>query len=311
MQDALFDEARHTIARGSKSFAAAARLFRPEMRRDVMLLYSWCRHCDDVTDGQALGHGALATADRGVLARLQTESRAAAAGRPGPELPYRALTEVCRRHPLTDWMIDDHLQGFELDVAGWQPETLDDSLRYSYHVAGVVGIMMARIMNVNDSEVLARACDLGIAFQLTNIARDVVEDARGGRCYLPAAWLREAGLQLQDLGHPDRQGRSFTLVERLLHTAEPYYDSARIGVSYLPPRAAWAIATALSVYRDIGRRLLRRGPQALMLRSSTGRSRKLLRVVAASPALWRGNQRDHGSRDPALWTAPSLQQNFP
>ncbi len=307
MQDRLYQQAHQTIGKGSKSFAAAARLFRRDMRRDVMLLYCWCRHCDDLTDGQALGHGALTTAGPEVLARLQAESRQAAAGRPGPELPYLALAEVCGRHPLANWMIDDHLQGFALDVAGWQPETLDDSLRYSYHVAGVVGIMLARIMDVDDHAILTRACDLGIAFQLTNIARDLVEDAHGGRCYLPRSWLHDADLELPALTRPESHSQAYPLVERLLQVAEPYYASARIGVRYLPPRAAWAIATALSVYRDIGRGLLRRGPRALAIRSSTGAARKLARIATATPALWQRDDRSPPLREPALWTAPALR----
>lgn len=306
--DALFNEARRTIARGSKSFAAAARLFRPAMRRDVMLLYAWCRHCDDVTDGQALGHGALATASEEVLSRLQAQSRAAAAGNPDQELPFQALAEVCRRHQLERWMIDDHLEGFQLDVEDWRPGTLDDSLRYSYHVAGVVGIMMARIMDVRDRVVLARACDLGMAFQLTNMARDVVEDARGGRCYLPSEWLDEARLTVPDLADPDERGRSYPLVERLLRAAEPYYASARIGIRALPPRAAWAIASALAVYRDIGRKVIRRGPQALARRATTGTARKFARIATATPALWRRGAELTIARDPALWTPPALRE---
>ena len=90
----------------------------------------------------------------------------------------------------------DLLQGFEMDVEGRRYDTLEDTLDYAYHVAGVVGVMMARIMGVQDAPTLRRAQDLGLAFQLTNIARDVVEDARGGRVYLPGQWLDEAGVPL-------------------------------------------------------------------------------------------------------------------
>ena len=309
MNAALHAEAARTIALGSKSFAAAARLFRPAMRRDVMLLYAWCRHCDDVTDGQALGHGALATATNQVLQQLRFKSHAAFTGQPGPELPYRALAEVSRRHALEGWMIEDHLQGFDLDVSGWRPKTLQDSLCYSYHVAGVVGIMMARIMGVSDRSTLTRACDLGIAFQLTNIARDVVEDANGGRCYLPGEWLQQAGLVVADLSAASTHGRAFPLVERLIDVAEPYYASARIGICALPPRAAWAIATALSVYRDIGRAIRRRGPDALARWTHTGRARKLGRILTATAALWRRGQAPNPDRDSVLWTPPQLHRS--
>ena len=316
MVDPLYAEAARTIAAGSKSFAAASRLFRPEMRRDVMLLYAWCRHCDDVIDGQALGHGALATASHEILDRLRDESRAAARGHPGPELAFRALAEVCRRNAIEAWMIEAHLDGFELDVRRWSPVSIDDTLRYSYHVAGVVGVMMARIMGVGDGPehraTLARACDLGIAFQLTNIARDVVEDARGGRSYLPLAWLRDSDLTLADLCDPGRHDLVFPLVRRLLDTAEPYYASARIGIRALPPRAGWAISTALAVYRDIGRRLSRKGAPGLAQRTRTGRATKLGRILTATPTLmWQGSRNPGSARDPALWTPSALQTSNP
>lgn len=311
MRDPLYAEAARTIAAGSKSFAAAARLFPAAMRRDVTLLYAWCRHCDDVIDGQTLGHGTLHTATFAMLKQLREDSRAAARGHPGQELGFRALAEVCCRHALDLWMIEAHVDGFELDVSGWSPLTLDDTLRYCYHVAGVVGIMMARIMGVEDRPenraTLARACDLGIAFQLTNIARDVVEDARGGRCYLPAEWLEEAGLRVADLVDPAQHQRAFPVVRRLVDRAEPYYASARIGIRALPRRAAWAIATALAVYRDIGRCLCRRGPRGLAARIRTGRATKLGRIVTASPALWSAARDRVAARDPGLWTPSALQ----
>jgi len=298
------------MALGSKSFAGAARLFDPGTRRDVMLLYCWCRHCDDVTDGQQLGHGRLTTADDPTLLALREASLAAVEGRPRDEPPFLALAEVVRRHRIERQLIEDHLDGFALDVAGWQPESLEDTLRYSYHVAGSVGIMMATVMNVREPVTLARACDLGIAFQLTNIARDVVEDARAGRCYLPAKWLRPFGLKPAALPDPDCHQRLYPLVVRLLNLAEPYYDSAGMGLAALPPRSAWAIAVALEVYRDIGRAIIHRGPAALSGRSRTGRARKLWRLITGGSRtlVSRRASQENPARS-GLWTPASL--DFP
>jgi len=307
--DALYREAQRTIAAGSKSFAAASRLFRRPMRRDVMLLYLWCRYCDDLADGQQLGHGALTTASIETIEKLRGDSLAAANGRPNQELPYRALAEVCQRHPIQSDLIEDHIEGFRMDAREWQPETLDDVLRYSYCVAGAVGVMMARIMDVDDPTTLARASDLGLAFQLTNISRDVVEDARAGRCYLPTEWLRDAGLRAEDLPNTRHHARLWPLVARLIETAEPYYASARIGIRALPPRAAWAIATARAVYRDIGLQMLKKGSEALSARTITSPGRKFWRVFSATGALF--SQRNIGRhaplRDSALWTPEPLR----
>ncbi|NBD96496.1 MAG: squalene/phytoene synthase family protein [Gammaproteobacteria bacterium] len=302
MVNGMEKQAEQIIHRGSKSFAAAAHLFAPRMRCDVMMLYAWCRHCDDLIDGQQLGRGTIQTASSETLEQLRTDSLAALNGSPSSALPFRALAELSRRHAISRTLVDAHIHGFELDVAGWQPTTLEDTLRYSYHVAGTVGIMMARIMQVRDAATLRRACDLGIAFQLTNIARDVVEDALGGRCYLPEQWRKSAGLSTADLADPACRYDVFPLVRRLAEEAEPYYDSAAIGIRALPRRAAWAVAAARAVYRDIGLKLVQRGPDALSERIATGAGRKAWRVATSVPdALAPRRTRIAASRG-GLWT---------
>ncbi|HSG91762.1 MAG TPA: phytoene/squalene synthase family protein [Pseudomonadales bacterium] len=306
--DALGREAADTIAEGSKSFATASKLFRPAMRRDVLLLYAWCRHCDDVTDGQELGQNQTGTASPETLERLKQDSLAACRGTPSDALPYRALAEVAQRHELPEGIVLDHLEGFERDVAGWQPRTTDDLLEYCYFVAGAVGILMARIMGVRDTETLKRACDLGIAFQLTNIARDIVEDARVNRCYLPTEWRAMARLDIPDLVLPERARAVHPLAARLVDLAEPYYASARIGERALPARAAWAIATARRVYRDIGLQVRRKGPEGLATRAYTSKGRKIWRVVTGGSQTLGGRlgARTKGAERNDLWTPSSL-----
>src|SRR6056297_1211748 len=306
MDTMLEQQAQATIDRGSKSFAAAARLFRPAMRRDVMLLYTWCRHCDDLTDGQEFGRGQLQTASAEALERLRADSLAALSSAPSSSLPYRALADVASRHPISPALVEAHVRGFELDVEGWRPASLDDTLQYSYHVAGSVGIMMALIMDVRDETTLHRACDLGLAFQLTNIARDVAEDALADRCYLPADWLDAAGLDVADLADEGCRKKAFPLVRRLVEAAEPYYDSASLGIRALPRRAAWAIATAHAVYRDIGRKIVRRGPDALGDRVFTGRGRKLWRTTTSIPAALAPRRNAGGESRSGLWTPPAV-----
>lgn len=300
----LARQTERVIALGSKSFAAATRLFPADLRLDVRYLYAWCRYCDDLTDGQDLGHGQISTAKGDVVARMREHSVAALAGSPPPELPYLALAELARRRPVQRSLVEAHIRGFELDAEGWQPHSLDDTLQYCYHTAGTVGMMMAEIMGVRDTVTLHRASDLGIAFQLTNIARDVAEDALGGRSYLPAEWLASAGLSRTDLAEAANRERVYPLVERLIHEAEPYYRSAAIGIRALPRRAAWAIASARDIYRDIGQQILRRGPQALGERTHTHPARKLWRFVTASPAALAARQTEGTAARHALWTPP-------
>mgnify|MGYP001826094355 CR=1 FL=1 len=307
--DSLVEQSRRTIEKGSKSFALAARLFAPRTREGAFLLYAWCRHCDDVTDEQVLGFrgaapAAATAADR--LAALERETRRALAGEAVTEPPFAALQEVVRRHHIPPRHPLDHLKGFAWDVEGVGYETLDDCCRYCYHVAGVVGVMMAYVMGAQGEDTLDRASDLGLAFQMTNIARDVMDDAAAGRVYLPGEWLREAGVPPDEIARPEHRDAVHSVAVRLLDEAEGYYASARVGVARLPLRSAWAVATAGRVYRDIGRLVRERGARAWDQRASTGRGRKLaLAMVGAADAVL---SRHGTGREPAprsgLWTRP-------
>ncbi|HEY0420135.1 MAG TPA: phytoene/squalene synthase family protein [Acetobacteraceae bacterium] len=295
-------QAEQAIRLGSKSFAAAARLFDRDTGQSAVMLYAWCRHCDDVVDGQTLGQGrnADSTPPEQRLARLEAETRRAFAGEPMTDPAFAALQQVARRHAIPERDALEHLAGFRMDVEGRRYETIEDTLDYCYHVAGVVGVMMAHIMGVRAPAVLDRACDLGIAFQLTNIARDVVEDAANGRVYLPDDWLAEAGIG--SIG-PDTGAALAPVVAQLLALAEPYYASAGIGIRALPPRCAWAIATARGVYREIGMEVLRRGPRAWDRRVPSSKLRKLALVLRGGiEALRRGRVPDIPRN--GLWTRP-------
>lgn len=308
MSEALLEHATHTIAVGSKSFAAAARLFAPEVRRSVLMLYAWCRHCDDVVDGQELGFAAVAqdgAAAAHGLAQLEAQTRLAYAGAPMQEPAFAAFQEVALRCAIAPQYAFDHLAGFAMDVQAARYETLDDTLRYSYHVAGVVGLMMATIMGAKEPAVLDRACDLGIAFQLTNIARDIVDDAKVGRCYLPADWLREAGIPQAELALPEHRAALAKVAARLVDHAEPYYASASEGLAALPLRSAWAIATAHLVYRQIGVEVKARGEKAWDERVGTSRASKLwLLCKGGVQALASRFRQTATLRPAALWQRP-------
>jgi phytoene synthase len=278
------------IRRGSKSFAMAARGFDPRTRALVEDLYAWCRHCDDVVDGQVLGHGrGTRRADADGLASLRRDTAAAMAGQADPASPFGALGRVVAATGLPPVLVDDHLDGFAMDVAGRRYETRADLIAYCYGVAGSVGLMMAWIMGVRDAAVLCRASDLGVAFQLSNIARDVADDLEVGRVYLPGEWLADAGVTLVP-------GRSWDpsiaagvagVVTRVLAEAERYYASARHGIGVLPLRSAWAVATARLVYRAMGRRVAARGAEAWTTRTAIGTPRLAAGLVlGGGHALW-------------------------
>jgi phytoene synthase len=274
-----------TIAKGSQSFAAASKLFAPETRDRAWLLYAWCRAADDMTDGQELGHGAVGPADpMGAQLELGALTAAALDSDADVPLPFAALRQVARETAMPRAYIADHLAGFALDAEGWQPNSEADLLRYCYHVAGTVGCMMAVVMGVDpqDEDTLDRACDLGLAFQLANIARDIVPDAAVGRCYIPAQWLADEDLQDADLTAPQHRAALARIAARLVALSRPYRASARIGAARLPGRSRLAVLAADAIYGAIGERVAAKGAQAWDERVRVSTAGKLALFVAAA-----------------------------
>ena len=274
----LLTHAEQSIARGSKSFAAASRLFDRATRERVWLLYAWCRACDDLADAQ--DHGGQLGDQTGAAERLATIrdlTDRAFAGEATGNPAFDALGLLSRECDLTPAMAQDVIAGFALDAAGWRPRSEADMLRYCYHVAGAVGVMMAAVMGVpaQDEDTLDRACDLGLAFQLANIARDIAEDHAAGRCYLPSDWLAAAGIPAEGLMDPRHRTALTAIVRRMGALEKGYAASARIGARRLQFRQRWAVLAAAGIYGAILREALRRGENAFDRRISTSSAAKL------------------------------------
>jgi phytoene synthase len=301
---ALVAYARETIAKGSKSFAAAASLFDARTRERAYLLYAWCRACDDIADGQQLGHGMSPVQDAAAkISLMRARTAQALAGEATGEPAFDCLRQVAAETGLPARYAHDLIDGFALDARDWRPRSEADLYTYCYHVAGTVGCMMAVIMGVDprDEAVLDRACDLGLAFQLANIARDVGEDAAAGRCYLPEEWLAEMDIPPGEHMKPPYRKRLAVLARRLADRAEQYEASARGGAAALSFRSAWAVLAAAGIYGDIAREVARRGEQAWDARVSSTSGDKLGWIVTAT---WQVARRRHlpaVSRD-RLWT---------
>lgn len=314
--DRLLARCREAIRLGSLSFAGAARVFDPGTREAAYLLYAWCRHCDDQIDGERLGlrtgdPAEAADAQRLRLAGLVDLTRRVLEGESVPDPAFQALGRVVRQHGIPAIYPFELLEGFAMDVDGRRYRSLEDLLQYCYHVAGVVGLMMAHVMGVREETALRRAADLGLALQLTNIARDVVDDARAGRLYLPLEWLEQAGIEPGAVALPENRERLAGVVRRLLDEAERYYASGDLGLRSLPLRSAWAVAVARGVYREIGRLVRSRGAAAWEARAVVPRRLKLawlargLAQALSARTLGRWQQESPRTN---LWTrgAPSL-----
>jgi phytoene synthase len=295
---------------GSKTFFAASLVLPARVRTPAIALYAFCRLADDLIDGPGetdpSGQGALTHDPSAALAELHDRLRLLYAGTPLPIDADRALAAVVARFGIPQSLLAALLEGFAWDAQGRLYETLEDVHAYGARVAGTVGTMMALIMGTRSPQALARACELGVAMQLTNIARDVGEDARNGRLYLPRAWLREAGIDPDDwLRAPTFSPALAGVVKRLLTEADRLYRRAERGIAELPRDCRPAIQAARLVYAEIGREVERHGCDSVSRRAVVSGQRKLALIARAlEAALWRTTRT--GWRLPALAPLPAI-----
>ncbi|MGD0836889.1 MAG: phytoene/squalene synthase family protein [Polyangia bacterium] len=290
-------EARAILATGSKSFALAGILLGRRARNDAAVLYAWCRRADDRVDEAGVGGAQSA------LHNLARELDALSAGR--AQLPLdMALSELVERRRIPKEYFASLLHGFDMDARGFRYATLADLDLYAYRVAGVVGLMMCHVLGVRDGRCLKAAARLGMAMQLTNIARDVAEDFRRGRQYLPRELLSSGdlgrALAATDERHPSRRHVAGA-VEALLRRADAYYMVGLAGLRDLGARDAMAIGAAARIYRAIGKVIARRRFDSLRTRAVVSLPRKLLLAAAAALALLgRAPTRSSGTEVPDL-----------
>ncbi|NWG23826.1 MAG: phytoene/squalene synthase family protein [Pseudorhodoplanes sp.] len=283
---------RALLRRGSRSFHAASLLLPRRVREPASALYAFCRIADDAIDTGSDAPGAVV--------ELRRRLERAYAGRP-LEIPAdRALADVIARFAIPHALPFALIEGLEWDAQGRRYETLDDLEGYAIRVAGTVGAMMTLLMGQRDPAVLARACDLGVAMQLTNIARDVGEDARAGRVYLPLTWLRDAGIDPDALiAQPNHCKRLASVVKRVLDAADVLYRRADAGIAALPADCRPAIRAARYVYAEIGREIGKRAFDSVSGRATVSGASKV-RLIARSFAAGAG---DATLRQPALGDA--------
>ena len=269
---------------GSRSFFLASLLLPRRIAHRARALYAFCRLADDLIDD---GPG-----DEAALDTLQRRLDRIYAGTPDAHAADIAFAAVLRDIDLPRGVPNALIEGFAWDVAGRRYETIDDLHAYAARVAGSVGVMMALVMERRDPKVLARAADLGIAMQLTNIARDVGTDARRGRLYLPLAWLREEGIDPDVLlASPTFTPALGRVVARILVEAARLYARADAGIAMLPASCRPGIASARCLYAAIGDAVARNGFDSVAQRAVVGPARKLVtlrvgrRASAATLAL--------------------------
>lgn len=261
---------------GSKSFHTASRLLPSRMRVPTMALYAFCRIADDEVDELEADTAQHAGAAIAAVERLGRRLDAVYRGEPADSPVDRLFARVVREHRIPRALPDALLDGMRWDAEGRSIADESALVAYAARVAAVVGVMMTLLMGERRPEVLARACDLGVAMQLTNIARDVGTDARMGRVYLPTTWLEEAGIDRAQLVQSPRfDPRLAELVQRLLQRADTLYRRADTGIALLPADCQRSILAARHIYAAIGTVIARRGHDSVTSRAVVSGARKL------------------------------------
>ena len=256
------------IRDGSRSFHAASRLLPSRVRDPALALYAFCRLADDAVDLQE--HKAEA------VLRLHERLDLAYRGTPENAPADRAFAGMIEEFGMPRELPEALLEGLAWDAMGRRYATLSDLTAYAARVASAVGAMMCVLMRVREADALARACDLGVAMQFTNIARDVGEDAREGRLYLPTDWLEEAGIDRRAfLDAPAFTPELRAVIARLLRQAEDLYAKSEAGVGALPLSCRPGIFAARYIYAGIGAQLRRRDCDSISHRARTGAGQKL------------------------------------
>ena len=276
-------EARAVLARHGKTFSWASRLLAGPDAEAAARLYAFCRYVDDLADESGPREGARQ------LERLRADLERGQSQDPAVRsfLALEKATGTSRAVAL------HFVDGVASDLGTVRIADQTELVRYAYGVASTVGLMMCSVLGVSDARALPFAVDLGVGMQLTNIARDVLEDARRDRRYVPASYLPRR-LEPGEIERADAalRGELLCAIHRILDLAERHYRSADRGMRFLPWRARLGILTASRVYEAIGAEIRRRGATYWNGRVVVSRPRKIwhtARAVAAvlfNPRYW-------------------------
>jgi phytoene synthase len=270
-------ECRAMIKAGSKTFYTSSKLLPQRIQDAARQLYAFCRVADDVVDESDDIEAAVES--------LRLRLDAIYALNPDPHPADRAFADLALTYSIPRSLPDALIEGFAWDASGRRCKTASDVYAYSVRVAGAVGAMMAIIMRSRSPEAIARACDLGVAMQLSNIARDVGADAKIGRLYLPEDWLREVGIEPDAFVHDPRPSSKLTIViERLLTEADRFYERSISGIAMLPKRCRPAIHASRLLYSAIGHQVRLNGYDSISQRAVVPKKRKLVLIAKAIQA---------------------------
>ncbi|MCA0928491.1 15-cis-phytoene synthase [Ruegeria profundi] len=291
---------RDAIRHGSLSFHAASRLLPRSVRDPALALYAFCRLADDEVD--------LKTEKAAAVLMLKERLEMVYAGRPRNAAPDRAFASLVEDFDMPRALPEALLEGLAWDAMEQRYDDLPELIAYSARVASAVGVMMSVLMGERNADALARACDLGVAMQLTNIARDIGEDARENRLYLPLSWLQQEGVDPEAfIANPRAEPGIRICVSRLLRHAQHLYQRSEAGIAELPLQCRPGIYAARFVYAGIGGQIRRSGFESVSQRARTGKGQKLGWLAWS---LWRTAFSTVAPHSPRLYARPLPETAF-
>jgi 15-cis-phytoene synthase len=211
-----------------------------EKKNAMCAMYAFMRYCDDLSDEPG--------ANRKAIDRWRDALTEALAGRPGDSPVWPAFLDAVNRYAIPREYFYDMIEGVASDLEPHTVETFDDLYRYCYRVASVVGLTSIHIFGFSSPEALPLAEKCGIAFQLTNILRDVREDAGLGRVYLPAEDLRQFGVSVDDLLHARRTEQFGRLMEFETERARRYYRESAPLLQLIDPQSRPSLWALIAIY---------------------------------------------------------------
>ncbi|MBF6590305.1 MAG: squalene/phytoene synthase family protein [Ktedonobacterales bacterium] len=274
--DDAYQHCRHIAREVARTFYYGSLFLPPMKRRASWALYGFCRTVDDIADETDLFPDPIAELTRWRSLLVETY-----AGRPsGPVMS--AWADMLERFPVPLAPALDLLAGVEMDTRGVSFRTFEDLRLYCYRVAGTVGLLMTPILGYRDEAALSYAVDLGIAMQLTNILRDIGEDAARGRVYLPEEDLVAFGCDRASLVRGEITPAFRNLMAFQITRAEAYYERGMCGIPLLDRDARLAIHLSGTLYRTILARIRRNGYDVFTRRAHVPFAGKL----AAVPSTW-------------------------
>jgi len=268
--------ANEVLSSKGRSFYWARHFLGSRHAERATRLYAFCRYLDDLADESSSPHEARSKIEAARKDILSGESA---------DSSLRDGLSLARECGISKEPILELINGIASDLEEVRIADFDELIRYCYRVAGTVGLMMCRVLDVSSTSAYPHAVDLGIAMQLTNICRDVLEDAAMGRRYLPSTLIGD--ISPQELINPSSTVRVKIAsgVLELLRLSEDYYGSGEEGLSYLPLRARGAILIASRVYHGIGSDLISRQGDCWSRRAIVSSAQKALITVSALTSL--------------------------